>query len=267
MSQQRLTDRAQAEAVDLGAQIHVVQDGVSQRATIEQVKDALDIPDGGEANTASNLGTGEGVFGTKVGVDLRFKSLKAGDNVTLSSDSDEVTISSTGGGSFTVATPEEINTGEDNEKGVTPQGLADSLYPRVYRQDEEPTLADGDVWVNTGEEEVDTPAGEGGQTEEFDNGNSGTAVTIDWNNGRHQKLTLTGDCAITFTDPQFVGRYDVRIIQGGAGEFDITSIPGIFPDGQPTWTQGLVGDEILLMVTYRGDGFYVITDTGYYEIT
>ena len=57
-------------------------------------------------------------------------------------------------GSLTVATPEEINTGEDNEKGVTPQGLRDSLYPRVYRQDEEPTLADGDVWVNTGEEDL-----------------------------------------------------------------------------------------------------------------
>ena len=43
MSQQKLTDREQADAVDLDAQIHVVQDGVSQRATIEQVKDALDI--------------------------------------------------------------------------------------------------------------------------------------------------------------------------------------------------------------------------------
>ena len=165
-------------------------------------------------------------------------------------------------GSFTVATPEEINTGTDNEKGVTPQGLRDSLYPRVYRQDEEPTLADGDVWVNTGEEElVDT---EGGQTEEFDNGNSGSAVTIDWNNGRHQKLTLTDDCAITFTDPEFVGRYDVRIIQGGAGEFDITSIPGIFPDGQPTWTQGETGDEILLTVRFDGTR-YLAFDSGYYD--
>ena len=167
------------------------------------------------------------------------------------------------GGSFTVATPEEINTGEDNEKGVTPQGLADSFYPRVYRQDEEPTLADGDVWVNTGEEEIDTPAGEGGQTEEFDNGNSGTAVTIDWNNGRHQKLTLTDDCAITFTDPQFVGRYDVRIIQGNGGEHNITSIPGIFLTTPPIWTQGEEGDEIV--VTFRFDGTkYIVVDTGYY---
>ena len=84
------------------------------------------------------------------------QSIVAGSNVTVDdTDPANPIVSSTGeGGSFTVATPEEINTGEDNEKGVTPQGLRDSLYPRVYRQDEEPTLADGDVWVNTGEEEL-----------------------------------------------------------------------------------------------------------------
>lgn len=53
---------------------------------------------GGEVNTASNLGVGEGVFASKVGVDLQFKSLIAGANVTLTSDGDEITIDATGGG-------------------------------------------------------------------------------------------------------------------------------------------------------------------------
>ena len=53
---------------------------------------------GGEANTASNLGTGEGLYAQKVGVDLEFKSLKAGTNVTLSSDANTVTISASGTG-------------------------------------------------------------------------------------------------------------------------------------------------------------------------
>ena len=49
---------------------------------------------GGEVNTSSNLGTGEGLAAPKAGVDLPFKSLVAGANISLSSDADEVTIDS-----------------------------------------------------------------------------------------------------------------------------------------------------------------------------
>ena len=59
----------------------------------------------GEANTASNLGSGEGVFSSKSGVNLQFKSLKAGSNVTISADSSEITISSAGGGSGGMSNP------------------------------------------------------------------------------------------------------------------------------------------------------------------
>jgi len=51
---------------------------------------------GGEVNTASNIGPGIGIFAQKVGVDLEFKSLVAGTNVTISSDADSVTINSSG---------------------------------------------------------------------------------------------------------------------------------------------------------------------------
>ena len=43
-------------------------------------------------NTASNLGTGQGVFAQKVGDDLQFKSLLAGTNVTLTADANNITI-------------------------------------------------------------------------------------------------------------------------------------------------------------------------------
>jgi hypothetical protein len=56
---------------------------------------------GGETNTASNLGAGTGVFASKVGVDLRFKSLVAGSNVTIANDANTVTISATGSGGTT----------------------------------------------------------------------------------------------------------------------------------------------------------------------
>ena len=59
----------------------------------------------GEANTASNLGSGEGIFSSKSGANLQFKSLKAGSNVTISSDSSEITISSAGGGGGGMSNP------------------------------------------------------------------------------------------------------------------------------------------------------------------
>ncbi len=51
----------------------------------------------GEVNTASNLGTGTGVFAQKSGVDLQFKGLSAGTNITLSNNSNTIVINSTGG--------------------------------------------------------------------------------------------------------------------------------------------------------------------------
>lgn len=64
-------------------------------ATTSKFEVADESAGSGEANTASNLGAGEGVFSAKSGVDLQFKSLVAGTNVSLSSDSDTVTINST----------------------------------------------------------------------------------------------------------------------------------------------------------------------------
>ena len=46
----------------------------------------------GEANTASNLAGDEGLFTSKSGVDLPFKSLTAGSGISLSSDANAVTI-------------------------------------------------------------------------------------------------------------------------------------------------------------------------------
>jgi hypothetical protein len=52
---------------------------------------------GGEANTASNIGAGAGVWSAKVNEDLQFKSLKAQDStISVTSDADEILLSATG---------------------------------------------------------------------------------------------------------------------------------------------------------------------------
>lgn len=52
----------------------------------------------GEVNTASNIGTGVGVFASKVGADLQFKSLIAGAGVTLTPTATGITIVASGAG-------------------------------------------------------------------------------------------------------------------------------------------------------------------------
>ncbi len=47
----------------------------------------------GEANTASNLGVGSGLFSQKVGVDLQFKSIVPGDGINISGNSNQLILS------------------------------------------------------------------------------------------------------------------------------------------------------------------------------
>ena len=55
-------------------------------------------------------------------------------------------------------------------------------------------------------------------SEEFDNGNSGVAATIDWNNGDMQRVTLTANCVFTFTDAKGAGKKDKEEGIEGASE-------------------------------------------------
>jgi hypothetical protein len=46
----------------------------------------------GETNTASNVGTGDGVFKQKTGVDFEFKTLIGGDDLTITNNTNDLTI-------------------------------------------------------------------------------------------------------------------------------------------------------------------------------
>lgn len=70
-----------------GSEIKVLYEGEADTNAFtdaEQTKLAGLATDS-ENNTASNLGTGEGVFGVKTGVDLQFKSLVTSGQITTSS--------------------------------------------------------------------------------------------------------------------------------------------------------------------------------------
>jgi len=58
---------------------------------------------------------------------------------------------------------------------------------------------------------------------EYDNGNSGSSKTINWNNGQKQKITLTDNCTFTFTAPTSgIGVFRLKLIQDGTGSRTVT---------------------------------------------
>lgn len=107
----------------------------------------------GEANTGSNLGGGNPVFKQKAGVDLEFRTLVAGTNVTITSGATELTINASGGGGggtsritgatqTTTATPGEvdvIDTLVDNATNIV------EVFVKAY----ESGAAEYGVWKRT----------------------------------------------------------------------------------------------------------------------
>lgn len=57
---------------------------------------------------------------------------------------------------------------------------------------------------------------------ETDNGNSGTADTIDWTLSNKQKSTLTGNCTFTFTAPAGPCSLILKLVQDGTGSRTVT---------------------------------------------
>lgn len=72
-----------------------------------------------------------------------------------------------------------------------------------------------------------------------DAGNSSTALTIDWNNGAVQKVTLTDNCTFSFTDPPAgMHRVQLAIVQDGTG-----SRTAVWP-GTVRWGNGNVAPAL-----------------------
>jgi hypothetical protein len=78
---------------------------------------------------------------------------------------------------------------------------------------------------------------------QFDNGNSGSTLTIDWNNGNAQRVTLTAaTVTLTLTNAKAGGNYVLECVQDGSGSRLVTWAAGggtavIWPGGTtPTLT-------------------------------
>jgi hypothetical protein len=55
------------------------------------------------------------------------------------------------------------------------------------------------------------------QPSEYNAGNSSTSLTIDWTDASAQKVTMTGNCTFTLSNPQTGGSYILRLLDDGTG--------------------------------------------------
>lgn len=104
---------------------------------------------------------------------------------------------------------------------------------------------------------------------EFDNGSSGAAKTIDWNNGNKQKVTLTANTTLTFTDPLVANStagLQLTVIQG-SGPYTITW-PGSVksPDGATPTISAANGAEDIHGLYFNGTGYRIATTPNFLTI-
>ncbi len=96
---------------------------------------------------------------------------------------------------------------------------------------------------------------------EYDNGNSGTSITVDWKvHGNLQKVTRTGNCTYTFTAPTGPASLLLKMVhEASATAYTVTFSPvPKYPGGAaPTWTNTSGAVDI---ITFYFDG------TNYYGI-
>lgn len=71
----------------------------------------------------------------------------------------------------------------------------------------------------------------------FNVGNSGSAITIDWSNGRYQMVTLTAACTITFANSMLCPEGVLEIYQDATGGRVPTISGAVYRSGSPpTWS-------------------------------
>jgi len=77
-----------------------------------------------------------------------------------------------------------------------------------------------------------------GQPGIYDAGNIGAGLTINWNNGPIQKVTLNGNATLSFSNPVAGSTYTLILVQDSVGGKSITLTGWDFGDNAPNYNTG-----------------------------
>lgn len=93
---------------------------------------------------------------------------------------------------------------------------------------------------------------------ETDNGNSGTAKTVDWRLSNHQKITTTGSCTLTFTAPTKPCVLSLKIVHNASATAYTYTWPASvkWPSGTAVTTTNTSGAVDIVSLRYDGTNYH-----------
>ena len=95
----------------------------------------------------------------------------------------------------------------------------------------------------------------------YDAGNSSTALTINWNNGNCQIVTLTDNCTLTFSNPQAGGRYLLELLQDATGSRLVTFSATVKWSGSTATTLTTTAGRTDIITFFYNGTSYAVTST------
>jgi hypothetical protein len=98
----------------------------------------------------------------------------------------------------------------------------------------------------------------------YDAGNSSTAITVDWNNGPTQKVTISANTTISFSNGRSGMSYSLLMVENGTGGYSITLSGVDYGDaGTPTYST-TANKKNLAGLFYDGSEYLVLgVNTGF----
>jgi len=204
----------------------------------------------GEVNTASNLGSGAGVFAQKSSQDLQFKTLVAGTNISLDTTSTEITINNTlsQSNAFSIISVSgQTNVAADSNSDTL--ALAAGTGISITTDTGTDTVTFTNSAPNEDQNLFDTIAA--------DSGSVVAGTTTD-------TLTVQGGTDISTSISGSVLTINYTGTGGGSGEANQNAFSNISVSGQTTVEADVVTDTLNLVA---GTGISITTDAATDSIT
>jgi hypothetical protein len=99
---------------------------------------------------------------------------------------------------------------------------------------------------------------------EYNAGSSGTSLTINFQNGVNQKITLTGACTFTFSNPVAGMTAKLKLIQDGTGSRTVTWPTIKWAGGAaPTLTTTATTGTDIISLYYDGSAYWGMAGIGF----